>query len=252
MDLLPTVFSGLTLALVLVMWRDRGQRSSEPIDQPTPKAGSKGGVGVVMDTSAIIDGRIGELVNSGFMPDRLIIPRFVVAELQMLADGNDPHKRERARFGLDMVKQLQDSPNCEVIMDRSEFPDIQEVDDKLVHLAKQEGARLYTTDYNLNKVADIEGVTVLNVNELAQVLRPVVLPGETRQVKIIQKGSSPKQGVGYLEDGTMVVVDNAANKIGQNVSVTFSKTFQTQAGKMLFGELKNGSSDRQQSRSRSN
>ncbi len=227
MEILALAISTVTLFIVLLAYFER----------PKKALNASGGVAVVLDTSAIIDGRILELTASGFMPENLVIPQFVLAELQMLADGKDPHKRERARYGLDVVKQLQESKNCKVRIERGAFEQIAEVDDKLVALAKQLKARLYTTDYNLNKVADIEGITVLNVNELAQQMRPIVLPGETRQVKIIQKGSSPKQGVGYLDDGTMVVVDNAAGKIGKSVSVTFSKTFQTQAGKMLFAEL---------------
>lgn len=192
---------------------------------------------MILDTCALIDGRITQLSHSGFVPDELIVPEFVLHELQLLADGADPHKRERARFGLDVVKELQDSRNCIVVIDHAVIPDKHATDDKLVALAKKRGAQLYTTDYNLNKVAEIEGVKVLNVNELAQHLRPVALPGEHKSVKIVQKGSNPKQGVGYLDDGTMVVVEDAAGYIGKTVTAEVTRMHQTVAGKMLFGDL---------------
>lgn len=192
----------------------------------------------ILDTCALIDGRIIELTNNGFITGTIVIPQFILGELQHLADGSDAHKRERARFGLEVVQQLQAGKQLEVLVDTTEFADIKEVDDKLVALAQKLNARLYTTDYNLNKVADIKGVTVLNVNELAQQLRPVALPGETNSVKIVQKGSNKNQGVGYLEDGTMVVVDGAARSIGKTVSIEVTRIHQTVAGKMIFAELK--------------
>jgi uncharacterized protein YacL len=192
---------------------------------------------MVLDTCALIDGRIVELVKLGFVPDELVVPEFIVHELQMLADGNDAHKRERARFGLDVVKELQNSDTVSVIIDDS-VQNNQPTDDKLVTLAKKLNTGLYTTDYNLNKVADIQGVKVLNVNELAQQLRPTALPGEKKTVKILQKGSNPKQGVGYLDDGTMIVVDDAANQIGRIVEVEVTRVHQTMAGKMLFADLR--------------
>lgn len=192
---------------------------------------------IILDTCALIDGRILELANSGFLSGLFIIPQFILAELQHLADGSDAHKRERARFGLEVVQQLQANDKLQVAVDNSEFPDINEVDDKLVALAQKLHGRLYTTDYNLNKVADIKGVTVLNVNEIAQQLRPVALPGELKTIKIVQKGSSKNQGVGYLDDGTMVVVDNAARAIGKIIHVEVTRIHQTVAGKMIFAEL---------------
>lgn len=191
---------------------------------------------MVLDTCALIDGRITELSHTGFVPDELIVPEFVLHELQMLADGGDAHKRERARFGLDVVRELQDSSTANVVIDRSAVGNMP-TDDKLVALAKRLHAGLYTTDYNLNKVADIEGVRVLNVNELAQQLRPTALPGERKTVKILQKGSNPKQGVGYIEDGTMVVVDDAARLINKVVEVEVTRVHQTVAGKMIFAML---------------
>ncbi len=205
-----------------------------------PTKSSKSRSKVVLDTCALIDGRILPLNASGFLSDELIVPDFVVHELQMLADGSDSHKRERARFGLDVVKQLQDSPNTTVTIDRS-ITSKEPTDNKLVTLAKNLSAPLYTTDYNLNKVADIENVQVMNVNELAQNLRPIAIPGDRKNVKLLQKGSNPKQAVGYLEDGTMIVVDNAARSLGKLVEVEITRSHQTLAGKMLFANLIDGS-----------
>lgn len=219
----------LLLAIGLLVWQ-RKPANILPAVRKTRK--------VVMDTCALIDGRIIELAQSGFVPEVLIVPDFVLHELQMLADGADAHKRERARYGLDVVKELQEMADVEVIIDHTHH-DRQPNDDKLVVLTQRLGAALYTTDFNLNKLADIKGVKVLNVNELAQNLRPVALPGEHKTVKILQKGSNPKQGVGYLEDGTMVVVDNAARMVDKTVEIEISRTHQTVAGKMLFASLVN-------------
>jgi uncharacterized protein YacL len=193
--------------------------------------------GIILDSCALIDGRIVEIVNSGFVKDELIIPQFILNELQLLADGSDSHKRERARFGLDIAHQLQDAAPNPVTIDRSVFTETKAVDDMLVLLAKKLNARLYTTDYNLGKVAAVEGVQVLNVNDLAQRLRPITLPGETLDIKIIQRGSNRDQGVGYLEDGTMIVVDGAIKYVGKIVPVTVMRMHQTVAGKMVFGQV---------------
>jgi uncharacterized protein YacL len=192
---------------------------------------------VILDTCALIDGRIIELSLSGFVPDQLIVPEFILHELQLLADGTDSHKRERARFGLDIVKELQSSPNSSLIIDTTVIDASLPTDDKLVELAKKLNAPLYTTDYNLNKVADIKGVKVLNVNELAQQLKPAVLPGEKVTVKLLQRGSSQRQTVGYLDDGTMVVVGNSDRMMGKTVEVEIVRSLQTVAGKMIFAEL---------------
>jgi uncharacterized protein YacL len=192
---------------------------------------------IILDSCALIDGRVVQIVGSGFVADELIIPQFIINELQMLADGNDSHKRERARFGLDIANQLQDSAPVKVTIDRSVFANAPAIDDRLVLLAKKLRAQLYTTDYNLGKVAAVEGVKVLNVNELAQNLRPITLPGESLKIKIIQKGSNRDQGVGYLEDGTMIVVDGAARFVSKVVPVTVTRMHQTVAGKMVFGQV---------------
>jgi uncharacterized protein YacL len=192
---------------------------------------------MVIDTSGLIDGRLVDIVQSGFVPQRIIVPQFVVAELQLLADQGDSFKRERARYGLDVVRRLQDMRHTEVIIRPGMARGIKEVDDKLVALAKKLGAMLYTTDFNLNQVAEIEGVRVLNVNELAQGLRSMHLPGEKAEIKITNLGQDRTQGVGYLEDGTMVVVERAGNLVGQKVFVEFSRMLQTQAGKMMFAVM---------------
>ena len=193
---------------------------------------------MIIDSNGLIDGRIAYLAEAGFIPGEIIIPQFVLKELQMLADGRDSHKRQRARFGLDTAKQLQTVNTVNVMINRDTLTNFKEIDDKLVALAKKLEADLYTLDYNLNKVADIEGVRVLNVNELALKLRPRVLPGEIKKIKIIQKGSGRGQGVGYLEDGTMVVVDNGQRLIGKTVTVEIERYHQTDAGKMIFSKMK--------------
>lgn len=193
---------------------------------------------VILDSCALIDGRIAEIVRTGFLQSELVIPQFILNELQLLADGNDSHKRERARYGLDIAHELQDSAPSKVIVDRTQLPDITTNDDKLIALTKKLGAQLYTTDYNLAKVAAVEGVKVLNINELSHSLRPITLPGETLTIKIVQKGSNRDQGVGYLDDGTMIVIEGAARFVGREVPVSVTRMHQTVAGKMVFGQIK--------------
>lgn len=193
---------------------------------------------VILDSCTLIDGRVVEIVRTGFMVSDLVLPQFVINELQLLADGNDSHKRERARYGLDIAHQLQDSAPMRVIVDRTVFDSAPTTDDKLVLLAKKLKAQLFTTDYNLAKVAAVEGVAVLNINELSHALRPITLPGETLTIKIIQKGSNRDQGVGYLDDGTMIVIEGAAKYVGRQVPISVTRMHQTVAGKMVFGQVK--------------
>lgn len=193
---------------------------------------------IILDSCALIDGRIAEIVRTGFVADELIIPQFVLSELQLLADGGDSHKRERARYGLDIAHELQDAAPMKVVIDRSDLKGVQATDDKLVALAKKVRAQLYTTDYNLSKVAAVEGVKVLNVNELSHALRPITLPGENLKIKIIQKGSGRDQGVGYLDDGTMIVIEGGARFVGREVPVVVTRMHQTVAGKMVFGQVR--------------
>jgi uncharacterized protein YacL len=191
---------------------------------------------VILDSCALIDGRIIDLVRSGFLRSHLVIPRSVIAELQHLADHGDSYKRERARYGLDVAKQLQEG--TDVTVSNEPMDAGKPVDERLIALAKQRNALLYTTDFNLNKVAQIEGVKVLNVNEIAQYLRPHVLPGETADIKIIDRGQDRQQGVGYLPDGTMVVVEHAGSRKGRTIKVEFTRMLQTQAGRMMFAQAR--------------
>ena len=192
---------------------------------------------VVLDTSVIIDGRIADICSTKFLDGKFIVPRFVLKELQQIADSSDSLKRARGRRGLDILGKLQKNPNIDIKIHNEDFADLKEVDAKIVKLAKVLGAKVFTNDFNLNKIAEIQGVSVLNVNELANALRPVVLPGETLDIRLIKEGKEYNQGVGYLEDGTMVVVDNGRRLIGQNVRVIVGSVLQTAAGRMIFGKL---------------
>lgn len=192
---------------------------------------------LLLDSSGVIDGRIIQLSRMGFITSDLIVPQFILKELQLLADGNDPHKRERARFGLDVIRDLQKANINRVLIERTDFKG--PTDDRLIKLAKKMSADIYTTDFNLNKLANIEGIGVLNINELVQNIRSIALPGEHTSVKILQKGSSRNQGIGYLEDGTMIVVENSVKLIGKTVNVEITRIHQTEAGKMLFAQLLN-------------
>ena len=192
---------------------------------------------VVLDTSVIIDGRIADIANTRFLEGKFVVPRFVLRELQQIADSSDSLKRARGRRGLDILAKLQKNPNIDVKIHNEDFADIKEVDAKIVKLAKVLSAKVFTNDFNLNKIAEIQGVKVLNVNELANALRPVVLPGEGLEIRLIKEGKEYNQGVGYLEDGTMVVIDNGRRLIGQSVKVIVGSVLQTAAGRMIFGKL---------------
>jgi uncharacterized protein YacL len=198
---------------------------------------------LVLDTSVIIDGRIADIANTRFFDSPLIVPRFVLNELQLIADSADKMKRNRGRRGLDMLNKLQHNPSVEVIVDDTPPPGIEEkagVDQKLVAFSKNCNGRLVTNDYNLNKVAQLRGVDVVNINDLANSLKTVTLPGESMQVKIIRMGEDPRQGVGYLDDGTMVVVEGGNDRIGQMINFTVTSALQTSAGRMIFGKLEDG------------
>jgi uncharacterized protein YacL len=188
----------------------------------------------ILDTSVIIDGRISDICDTAFMEGTLIVPQFVLKELQMVADSSDGVKRQRGRRGLDVLDHLQRSSQVQVIISEVDFPDVQDVDSKLLELAKQMDGKVVTNDFNLNKVAQLHGIPVMNINELANALKPVVLPGESIQVFILKEGKEKDQGVAYLDDGTMVVVDNSRKMIGQNVDVTVTSVLQTTVGKMIF------------------
>ena len=191
----------------------------------------------ILDTSVIIDGRIADVCDTGFVDGALVIPQFVLKELQLVADSSDSLKRNRGRRGLDILQRIQKMSGVEVIVSDMDFPEIREVDLKLIELARALQGKIVTNDFNLNKVAQLRGVDVLNVNELANSLKPVVLPGEIMKVFILKEGKEYNQGVAYLDDGTMVVVDNARKMIGKTVEIIVTSVLQTTAGKMIFGRF---------------
>lgn len=190
----------------------------------------------LLDTSVIIDGRIADIVETGFIEGSLIIPQFVLRELQLVADSSDGTKRNRGRRGLDVLQRIQKMPAADVKIVEDDFPQLREVDHKLIELAKRYECKVITNDFNLSKLAQLQHVQILNINELANTLKPVVLPGETMRVFILKEGKEYNQGVAYLDDGTMVVVDNARKLISRTVDITVTSVLQTTAGKMIFGK----------------
>ncbi len=201
---------------------------------------TKGARPLILDTSAIIDGRIADLYKSKLFDAPLIVPRFVLAEIQLIADSADKLKRNRGRRGLDILKEMQSNQGIDITIDDSRVPEIEEikgVDQKLIVFTKNCGGRLATTDYNLSKVAAVREVDVLNINDLANSLKAIALPGENMKVRVIKPGEEPQQGVGYLDDGTMVVIEEARNKIGREIILTVTSSLQTSAGKMIFGKF---------------
>ena len=191
----------------------------------------------VLDTSVIIDGRIADICEAHFLDGVMLIPQFVLRELQFVADSADSLKRQRGRRGLEVLQRIQKMPHLEVEIADDDFPAIADVDLKLIELAKRYDGKIITNDYNLNKVASLQGIEILNVNQLANALKPVVLPGETMRVFILREGKEYNQGVAYLDDGTMVVVDGARRMINKTIDITVTSVHQTTAGKMIFGRL---------------
>jgi uncharacterized protein YacL len=189
----------------------------------------------ILDTSVIIDGRIADICDTSFIEGPLIVPQFILKELQLVADSSDSVKRQRGRRGLDVLDHLQKSKEVNVIITELDFPDVVDVDSKLIELAKHMDAKIVTNDFNLHKVAKLQGISVQNINELANALKPVVLPGESLKAFILKEGKEKDQGVAYLDDGTMVVVDNSRKMIGQTIDVTVTSVLQTTVGKMIFG-----------------
>lgn len=192
---------------------------------------------LIVDTSVIIDGRILDICKTKFLDNKIIIPRFVLKELQQIADSTDPMKRQRGRRGLEILHTIQQEVGKGITIHEEDFPEVSEVDAKLVKLAKLLEGKILTVDFNLNRVASIQGIKVLNINELANALKPVVFPGEQMQIKLIKEGKEHNQAVGYLDDGTMVVVEDARRLIGQEVKVAVTSVLQTQAGRMIFTKL---------------
>jgi uncharacterized protein YacL len=194
---------------------------------------------VILDTSAIIDGRVVDILKTSFMEARLVVPRFVLKELQTIADSSDSMKRQRGRRGLEILHLIQGDARFNLVVHEEDFADTRDVDAKLVRLAKLLEGKIFTVDFNLNRVAELQGVKVLNINELANALKSVVLPGETIEVKPMKEGKEHNQAVAYLEDGTMVVVEDARRSIGQNMRVVITSVLQTQAGRMVFAKPEN-------------
>ncbi len=244
-DIAPWIYVLLTcilgyLGLVI------GSKKSEELSF-SPFGTSKGtrqGDCRILDTSVIIDGRIADICETGFVEGTLITPRFVLDELQHIADSSDSLKRSRGRRGLDILNRMQKSVGVNIEVVDHDFPKIKGVDGKLIALAKKMGGKIITNDFNLNKVAELQGIKILNVNELANALKPVVLPGELMTVKVIKEGKEQGQGVAYLDDGTMVIVDNAVRHQGETVEVMVTSVLQTTAGRMIFSELKEAGHDK--------
>ena len=199
---------------------------------------SRGASGLLVDTSAIIDGRLADLCNTHIIEGPLVVPKFVLRELQALADSADKLKRTRGRRGIDMLNRLRKSPDVTVQIDEGRVPGAPDVDAKLIKLAETLGARIVTTDLNLHKVANVQGVQVINVNDVSTALKPAVLPGEPLAVELIREGEAPRQAVGYMDDGTMIVVENARAGVGSTVDVIITRLLQTATGRIIFAKLK--------------
>jgi uncharacterized protein YacL len=214
-----------------------GGRTAGPVDIDEGGPGPIDGQPVVVDTSVLIDGRIVDVAAAGFLPGRLMIPGFVLEELQRVADSADPFRRQKGRRGLGVVDALQKAEDVVVELVDLDFPGTPDVDARLVKLARARGASLMTQDYNLNRLAQIEGVRVLNLNDLANAVKPIVGAGESMAITIVKEGKEPHQGVGYFEDGTMVVVENGRSHVDETVTVTVTTVLQTTAGRMIFATL---------------
>lgn len=213
------------------------QQSSSPSRRPQQQRAA--GETKILDTSVIIDGRIADVAEAGFITGQMIVPKFIIKELQHIADSSEPIKRVRGRRGLDVLKRMQkDIPNVSIKITNHDFPSIKEADLKLVELAKRLRGIIITNDFNLNKVAGLQNVKVLNLNQLSNALKPVVLPGETMYIHVVKEGKEENQGVGYLEDGTMVVVDDARKRLGDEIAVSVTSVLQTPTGRMIFSRVK--------------
>jgi len=243
-EVLPIIFSiilgylGFRLGFnkrdeLLQLFTRTGSASKKKASEQEVKLSQK-----LLDTSVIIDGRIADISETGFIEGTLIVPQFVLTELQHIADSSDTLKRTRGRRGLDILKRLQDERQSKVVIVDDDFEDIAEVDLKLVRLAKLMEAQILTNDFNLNKVCELHQVKVLNINDLANAVKPVVIPGEDMQVVVIKDGKEHNQGVAYLDDGTMIVVEGGRSYIGQAITVTVTSVLQTSAGRMIFAKPK--------------
>ena len=218
------IYRGKNLTITAIMRLFKGQELEEGLK--------------LLDTSVIIDGRIADVIEAGFLEGTFIVAQFILQELQYIADSPDPMRRSKGRRGLDVLHRIQKMSDIKVRIVEEDFPKIKEVDAKLISLARLLSGKIITNDFNLNKVAQLQGVTVLNINELANVLKPVVLPGEAMGLFIVKEGKEHNQGVAYLDDGTMVVIENARKLIGKNVDVVVTSVLQTTAGRMIFAKIK--------------
>jgi uncharacterized protein YacL len=216
----------------------KGDEFQMPGWKPFSRGLPRGENSKILDTSVIIDGRIADITETGFVEGPLLIPQFVLGELQHIADSSDPVKRTRGKRGLEVLHHIQKQVNVDVRIVDTDYPSVKEVDSKLIELAKEVRGKILTNDSNLNKVAELQGIEVLNINELANALKPVVLPGEDMNVKILKEGKEMGQGVAYLDDGTMIVVDNGRRQIGKTIDVVVTSVLQTPAGRMIFARLK--------------
>ncbi len=208
-------------------------------DEKSEASGLQDSRRILVDTSAIIDGRIADIARTGFIPGRLLIPRFVLNELQYVSDSADNLRRQRGRRGMEVLAELQKDPAIPVTITDIDVEGVREVDERLIVLARQLSCPILTNDYNLNRVAELQGVSILNINELANAVKAILLPGETLEMKIIQEGKEYGQGVGYMEDGTMVVVENGHKFIGKTITISVTKVLQTAAGRMIFAKPEN-------------
>jgi uncharacterized protein YacL len=240
----PSPGVGIARGALFVLCGLLGLRAGAVFRKPILQIGKTGevpdqrsaGARKILDTSIIIDGRIGSLLATGFLEGEILVPEFVLSELQNIADSSNSLRRRKGRRGLDVLNQLMQNERVPIRVITRDYPSIREVDRKLIHLAKDESAVLITTDYNLNRVAQVEGVSILNVNELSNAVKPRFIPGEDISVEIIDRGEEINQGVGYLDDGTMVVVENGRRHIGRTIKAVVKSTLQTDAGRMLFVE----------------
>jgi uncharacterized protein YacL len=217
--------------------RERREHSSDQFDRPLTRS-DQDGIPKVLDTSVIIDGRIADIVKTGFLEGPLVIPGFVLEELRHIADSSDVLKRNRGRRGLDILNRIQKELSAQVVINEDDIGEGLEVDSKLLKLSKALNGKVVTNDFNLNKVAELQGVAVLNINELANAVKPAVLPGEEMIITVIKDGKEVGQGVAYLDDGTMIVVDGGKRHIGDTIGVTVTSVLQTAAGRMIFAKPK--------------
>ncbi len=233
-----TIYCTLVVLFALVGMQLGASKAKEIRRKIREQPEEKTTVAGILDTSVIIDGRIADVCDTGFLKGDLIIPQFVLQELQTIADSQEATKRTRGRRGLDILNKMKKQSYLKILIDETDYPAIKDVDQKLIQFAKATGHPIITNDFNLNKVAEVRSLKVLNVNQLATALKPIVLPGETIHVQVIKEGKEAGQGVAYLDDGTMIVIENGRRQIGKSLDVTVTSVLQTTAGRMIFAGIK--------------